>query len=95
MSCCVIVASARDGLTKAIRLVPPLATSIVYCIVRELKRLNMEAEDQVTKAKDVQMMRVTKELQERLMMSNIQAKDQHQIETLENTIDLNKKVLFL
>ena len=52
----------------------------------------MEAEDQITKAKDVQMLRVTKELQERLMMSNIQAKDQQQIETLEKTIELNKKV---
>ena len=52
----------------------------------------MEAEDEITKAKDVQMLRVTKELQERLMMSNIQAKDQQQIETLEKTIDLNKKV---
>ena len=64
-----------------------------YCLLlRELKKLNMEAEDEITKAKDVQMLRVTKELQERLMMSNIQAKDQQQIETLEKTIDLNKKV---
>lgn len=62
------------------------------CLIRELKRLQMEAEDLVTKAKDVQMLRVTKELQERLMMENIQSKDQHQIETLEKTIELNKKV---
>ena len=59
---------------------------------RELKRLQMEAEDLVVKSKDVQMLRVTKELQERLMMENIQSKDQHQIETLEKTIKLNKKV---
>ena len=55
----------------------------------------MEADDLVVKAKDVQMLRVTKELQERLMMDNIQRKDQKQIETLEKTLELNKKVQYM
>ena len=68
---------------------------MMFFFIRELKRLHMEAEDLVIKAKDVQMLRVTKELQERLMMDNIQSKDQNQIETLEKTIELNKKVSLL
>ena len=54
--------------------------------------MRTEAEDLVEKAKDIQMLRVTKELQRRLMEENVTSKDQNEIDTLEKTIELNQKV---
>lgn len=55
-------------------------------------RLQMETEDIILKTKSIQLLKVTKELQERLMQDNVQGKDQHRIEVLEKTLEINEDV---
>eukprot|EP00731_Ephydatia_muelleri_P020647 Em0013g374a len=64
----------------------------IYSLKWELKRLLMLEEDLIEKAKDIQMLKVTKELQHRLMdLDHSQEKDQRDIAALESALELVEK----
>ena len=54
--------------------------------------MEMEEEGLLDKARDIQMMRVTRDLLQRLHERDLFSKDTREKETLENTIEFNKKV---
>ena len=54
--------------------------------------MEMEEEGLLDKARDIQMMRVTRDLLQRLHERDLFSKDTREKETLESTIEFNKKV---
>ncbi len=54
--------------------------------------MHMEADDLVEKGREVQIMRVTKDLLQRLHEKDLFLKDIREKDTLDKTIEFNKKV---
>ncbi len=54
--------------------------------------MEMDEEGLLDKARNIQMMRVTRDLLQRLHERDLFSKDTREKETLENTIEFNKKV---
>lgn len=62
------------------------------CMCREKHKMELEEEGLLDKARDIQMMRVTRDLLQRLHERDLFSKDIREKETLENTTEFYKKV---
>lgn len=66
----------------------------IHQLAWELKEMFMRAEDHQTAAHDLQMLRVTKELQVYLSETDQRQSKQQEIATLERTLDMYNKVRY-
>ena len=73
-------------------LVHSIGVMYAFTVHRECSRLKMQVEDLQEQAREVQLLRVTKDLQLSLSEEGHRGRDQHEIETLEKTLELNERV---